>query len=114
MAIPNDESDSLQDLPLLCHAEFVLGLLPSFEPLPEPGPFAGKWSEDFVREEIERVVKAGIEELARLGVGTEYAIEQVTARAKGIKAFSEVYIGDSIKVRFCTSTLNIGADRRSL
>jgi len=57
-----------------------------------------RWDESWIEERIEQVLRKGLGELFKIGVGVEEARREVKARAKGLKGFAEKYISEIPKV----------------
>jgi DNA replication factor Dna2 len=57
-----------------------------------------RWEESWIHECINDVIMTGLEELVRIGIGIEEARKELKLRAKGLRTFSEKYIGHTPKV----------------
>lgn len=60
---------------------------------------AGRWDEAWMDARIEAVVRRGLDDLVRIGVGIEAAQREMKSRAKGLATFSNRYMADTPHVR---------------
>lgn len=58
-----------------------------------------RWDEAFMEELVDEVVRKGLSDLLRIGVGVDAAKAEVKKRAIGLRAFSERFVSDEPKVR---------------
>ncbi|KAJ7250856.1 DNA replication factor Dna2-domain-containing protein [Mycena haematopus] len=59
----------------------------------------GRWEDRWVDEKIEEVIREKISDITKIRLSVEDATREIKLRAKGLKAFSEKYIGDSPKAQ---------------
>jgi DNA replication ATP-dependent helicase Dna2 len=62
----------------------------------------GCWDDQFMNQEIDRVAHEMLPELLRINTSVQTAKQEVKARAKGLKQFSQKYMSQTPKVSlFC-------------
>ena len=59
---------------------------------------SGRWEESWINQQINEVINKGLCELLKIDVSVEQAKREVGARAKGLFAFAQKYLGDNPKV----------------
>lgn len=57
------------------------------------------WTDLWLEEKIDQVVRENLMDLFRINVNVETALREVKARAKGVQSFFDRYISETPKVR---------------